>query len=46
MGISSRSRERPRAPFNRNLLNELLDLAAGGCATLKQAQFEALGVTL
>ena len=33
-------------PFNRNLLNELLDLAAGGCATLKQAQSEALGVTL
>ena len=33
-------------PFNRNLLNELLDLAAGGCATLKQAQSEAVGVTL
>ncbi|MEG9507749.1 MAG: ribonuclease PH, partial [Cutibacterium acnes] len=33
-------------PLYRNLLNELLDLAAGGCATLKQAQSEALGVTL
>ena len=34
------------APFNRGLLNELLDLAAGGCASLKAAQSEALGVTL
>ena len=34
------------APFNRGLLNELLDLAAGGCASLKAAQSEALGVSL
>ena len=34
------------APFNRDLLNQLLDLAAGGCATLKQVQSEALGVSL
>ena len=34
------------APFNRGLLNELLDLAAGGCATLEQVQSEALGVSL
>jgi ribonuclease PH len=32
-----------REPFSRSLLNDLLDLAVGGCATLSQLQGEALG---
>ncbi len=34
------------APFNRALLGDLLDLGAKGCAELKAAQQEALGVEL
>jgi ribonuclease PH len=30
------------APFDRATLNALLDLAAGGCATLKELQLAAL----
>jgi ribonuclease PH len=31
------------APFDRDVLNQLLDLAAGGCATLTELQRAALG---
>lgn len=34
------------APFDRDLLNTLLDLGAKGCAELRRTQSEALGVTL
>jgi ribonuclease PH len=32
-----------REPFDRDLLDQLLDLAVGGCADLARLQREALG---
>ena len=41
---ASRCREQPRAPFSREELDDLLDLAAGGIDQLGAAQREAVEV--